>query len=154
MLSKWTRERLGLPYKGGWLPLIIEAEALAEKYGAAVYVKDKFGALSTFWKAFNPPPSSVSLYGMGRAIEKASYAVCQFCGNDQSVTQTPGPWVYTLCPECMEMQNTPDGPEQEEKVLAAIERLKACLASSGIPFEDAFKVRPSESYERSQTILS
>lgn len=150
---RWVRERLDLPYDGGWLPLKIEAEAIAEKYGADIYIKDKFGALSIFWKALKPLPGTVSLYGLGRSIEWASYATCQFCGSDKSVAQTSGAWIYTLCPECLEMQDTPEGPEQDEKVLAAIERLKARLAVSGIPFEEAFKKRPSESFERSQTIL-
>jgi hypothetical protein len=148
MLSKLTRERLGLPYDGGWLSLRIEAETIAEKYGAEVFIKDKFGALSTFWKSLKPLPDEISLYEMGSIIERASFATCQFCGCEKDVSQTSGPWVYTLCPECMEMQNTPDGPEQEAKVLAAIDRLRNRLSLSGIPYEEVLKNRPSESFDR------
>lgn len=150
---KRLRQRLGLPYGGGWLPLKITAEAVAEKWSTEIFIKDKFGYLNIYWRTGNKPSPPSVLWNIGQAIELASGHTCQYCGSKKNVGQTSGGWIYTLCEKCRGIEQTPESPDQDVKVLAAIERLKSCLAYHHIPFEEATAYRVSESFERSQSIM-
>lgn len=144
---KWSREKLGLPYDGGWLPLKIAAEEIAAKWGVEVSIKDKLGQLNIYWNVKSRKPFPAILNTIGMTVESASSCICQYCGSRSHVKSSSGAWIYTLCIEFLEIEETQEGSDRDEKILAALERLKKRLAFHQIPFEELKTIRKSDFFK-------
>lgn len=117
-MNKYDVAAWGLSYNSGWAGLTAAARELAAKFGAEVYVKEKLGGLVLEWSKGNDE-SGAFLYRMGRIIEIASRATCQVCGQHFNVQMHGVCW--SLCRDCRQLADTPEGPERDQ----LIEALKA-----------------------------
>lgn len=96
---------LGRPsIKGGWIPLVEELLEKLDKQFPGWHcdqVKEKFGGL----RFYAVPPKDLTkvqadtFYGLISETERASYNICEECGDPGESGSYGGYWMLTLCPE-------------------------------------------------------
>ena len=92
----------------GWDQLILEAEALVEKYNIEhpdneypvefTDIKEKWGYLHLY---LNYYPDD--LHNKLLQIEEKSKTICEYCGKPGNTVKLHG-WIYTLCKDCQEKE--------------------------------------------------